>query len=52
MKEVLGMKNNVDQVVVDKILNDIGDKTINFEQFKYMVVEGFNRIIVYRFLFI
>ena len=42
MKEVLGMKNNVDQVVVDKILNDIGDKTINFEQFKYMVVEGFN----------
>ncbi len=42
MKEVLGMKNNVDQVVVDKILNDIGDKTINFEQFKYMVLEGFN----------
>jgi Ca2+-binding EF-hand superfamily protein len=42
MKEVLGMKNNVDQVVVDKILNDIGDKTINFEQFKNMVLEGFN----------
>ena len=41
MKEVLGMDNDVDENVVLNFLNDLGYKTINYLQFRNLVLGGF-----------
>ena len=41
MKEVLGMDSDVDENVVLNFLNDLGYKTINYLQFRNLVLGGF-----------
>ena len=41
MKEVLGMDDEVDENVVLNFLNDLGYKTINYLQFRNLVLGGF-----------
>ena len=41
MKEVLGMNKDVDENVVLKFMKDIGYKSMNYLQFKSLVLGGF-----------
>ena len=41
MKEVLGMNSDVDENVVLNFMNDIGYKSMNYLQFRSLVLGGF-----------
>ena len=41
MKEVLGMNRDVDEKVVLKFMDDIGYKSMNYLQFRSLVLGGF-----------